>query len=282
MLQLRRLMGGRHYRLKRAWSESDWGTQGNLLGPKFSAHCKILQGVTVMFKAVLFDLDGTLLDIDMDDFLKHYFTKMISMASGEGYQEARHLAERIFQSTAVMIANRDSSRTNEEVFMADFYQHWPYSPEQFTPFFERFYEEGFPTLQSYCKPFPGVARMMDQLYSKGIKVVIATNAVFPKSALMDRLEWAEVGHHPYDLITSYEIMHFCKPHLEYYEEICDRISVHPTECLMVGNDVGEDIIAGKLGMKTFLVENRLIDQGDRFNPDWRGYWPDFFNFIKAI
>lgn len=235
-----------------------------------------------MFKAVLFDLDGTLLDIDMDVFLKYYFAKMIDMASTEGYQDARRLAELIYRSTGVMIANRDASRTNEEVFMEDFYQHWPYPRDEFTGFFERFYQRGFPTLSHHGKPFTGVAGMMDKICSKGMKVVIATNAVFPQTAVLNRLEWAEVGHYPYELITSYEIMHFCKPHLEYYEEICDRISVKPEECLMVGNDVGEDIIAGKLGMKTFLVENRLIDQDHRLEPDWRGFWTDFFRFVEQL
>ena len=75
-------------------------------------------------------------------------------------------------------------------------------------------------------------------------------------------------------------MHFCKPHVQYYEEIADRIGVHPEECLMIGNDTGEDLPASKIGMKTFLVEDMLIDKGSSHKPDWSGRLPDLFDFVR--
>lgn len=235
-----------------------------------------------MLKAVLFDLDGTLLNIDMEYFLKKYFASMMAMAGECGYQDVRKLAGQVYESTDVMIADLDPESTNEEVFMRDFYTKWAYSPEEFQPFFEKFYAECFPLLHKYCSSFPGVKAMMEKLFGRGLKVVVATNAVFPLSALQNRLDWAEVGHFDYELITSYEVMHFCKPHVQYYEEICDKIGVRPQECLMVGNDVGEDLIAGKAGMKTFLVEDMLIDRGENLQPDYRGKLTDLFKFMESI
>jgi len=235
-----------------------------------------------MVKAILFDLDGTLLDIDMEYFLKHYFRKMMIMADECGYSNSKRLAEHIFESTGIMIADRNPNTYNREVFMADFLKRWQYPREEMEAFFEKFYKMSFPQLKRYCRPFPGVPEMMETVFERDIKVIIATNAVFPVTALEQRLEWAGVGNFDYELITSYENMHFCKPHIEYYEEIIDNITVKPEECLMVGNDTGEDLPAGKIGIKTFLVEDRLIDRGGDFKPDWRGTLNDFFSFVEQF
>ena len=37
----------------------------------------------------------------------------------------------------------------------------------------------------------------------------------------------------------------------------------PEECLMVGNDVSEDMITEQLGMKTFLLTNCLINKENK-------------------
>ncbi|MGI6453642.1 MAG: HAD family hydrolase [Syntrophomonadaceae bacterium] len=235
-----------------------------------------------MFKAVLFDLDGTLLNINMDQFLKQYFRKMQEMAVSQGFTGVERLVQQIMLSTDAMIKNLDPGLRNQEVFERDFYQHWHYPHHEFQKFFERFYREGFPQLKQYTRPFTGVPEMLEEVFNKGYKVVIATNAVFPMTALIQRLEWAGLGQFPFDLITSYENMHFCKPQIQYYEEICQIIDTEPDQCLMVGNDVGEDIIASKLGMKTFLVENLLIDRGEGFTPDWRGSLDHLFMFIREL
>lgn len=236
-----------------------------------------------MFEAVLFDLDGTLLNINMEYFLKHYFRNMAEMAVECGYHDTKKLIEQINKSTWAMITNRDPQKTNEEVFMADFFRNWDYPPAEFEEFFHVFYEKRFPRLRQYSRPFVGVPDMIEGLLSKGLKIVIATNAVFPFTALQQRLDWAEIGHFRYELITSYEIMHFCKPHVEYYQEIVDKIGVKPEYCLMVGNDVGEDLPAGEIGIKTFLVENNLIsNRRVDYQPDWRGKLEDLFLFMKQL
>lgn len=235
-----------------------------------------------MFKAVLFDLDGTLLNINMDEFLQHYFRKMAYMAREAGYNEANLLIECVWRSTYAVIANRDPHLLNEEVFRDHFYRQWPVPREEFEPFFERFYEVGFPQLKEQTRPFPGIPEMMERVFAKGCKVVVATNAVFPLVALQQRLNWAGLESFKFDLITSYEVMHFCKPHPEYYQEIADKLGVKPEECLMVGNDIGEDLPAGTIGMKTFLVEEMLIDKGQQLKPNWRGRLNDLYDFFRSF
>ncbi len=236
-----------------------------------------------MFEALLFDLDGTLLNIDMDYFLPRYFAKMASMAQDHGYQGADRLMKQIWQSTEKMIANVNPHKTNEEVFFEDFYRNWPHPAEEFDKFFDMFYRDEFPKLNVFCQPFPGVPQMMEHLFlQRDFKIVIATNSVFPLTAIKSRLDWAGVGHFDYDFITSYETMHYCKPQPHYYEEICDVIGVKADNCLMVGNDTGEDLVAGQVGMKTFLVKDMLIDKGAGLQPDWQGELQQLFHFLKNI
>jgi len=90
----------------------------------------------------------------------------------------------------------------------------------------------------------------------GLQVVIATNPLFPLTAIEQRLEWAglPVEEFPFALITSYEIMHSTKPHLAYYEEIAQRLGVEEKKCLMVGDDWRLDIApAYAVGMQTYWV-----------------------------
>lgn len=235
-----------------------------------------------MFEAILFDLDGTLLNIDMNIFLQHYFRKMHEMARVSGYDEAQRMVEQVFKSTGVMIANRDPGFSNEAVFMQDFLSNWEYPEAEMRGFFDRFYASAFPDLQQYTRPFSGIPEMMKKIVDRGMKVVVATNAVFPLTALEQRLDWAGLGNFKFDLITSYEVMHFCKPHTDYYREITEQIGVNPTKCLMVGNDVGEDLPAARIGMKTFLVENMLIDKADGIKPDRRGRLSDLFAFVNSL
>lgn len=235
----------------------------------------------MMFEAILFDLDGTLLNINMNIFLQHYFREMMKMAE-VNQLDGRRLIEQVYKSTEIMIADRNPGTTNEQAFMRDFFSKTKWDEEKMRSFFDEFYETGFPRLKKYCQPFPGIPEMMEGIFKKNLKVVIATNAVFPLTALKQRLEWAGLGDFSFELITSYEIMHFCKPHPEYYEEITHLIKVSPGDCLMVGNDVGEDLPAGLLGMKTFLVDNLLIDNGSPYQPDWRGDLQSLYGFIKKI
>lgn len=46
---------------------------------------------------------------------------------------------------------------------------------------------------------------------------------------------------------------YCKPNLKYYREILDKIQVRPEDCLMIGNDVEEDMVAETMGMQVYLV-----------------------------
>jgi len=236
-----------------------------------------------MFEAVLFDLDGTLLDIDMDYFLTMYFKEMGRMAALSGCCDPKRMVAQILSSTDVMIKDINPKTRNEETFMNDFISNLEADELEMRAFFDDFYRIGFPRLQEYCRPFAGIPEMMAGVFKHGFKVVIATNSVFPREAVQARLKWAGVGEFKYELITCYENMHYCKPYPQYYQEIVENIGVDPSACLMIGNDTGEDLVAGEIGIKTFLVEDRIIDKGNSsYLPDWRGSMQELFEFMEKL
>jgi len=234
-----------------------------------------------MFKTILFDLDGTLLDIDMDVFIPKYFN-MIS-AKFSNLIEPHQFIEDLLYSTRLMIADKDPLTTNEEVFMNSFIPRIGISREELQPLLIDFYTNDFGQLQKYTRCEPLARKIIDWAFDKGYEVVIATNPVFPNLAIGHRLHWAGIKDYSYKLITTYENMHFCKPHQEYYEEILSFLGRKPDECLMVGNDVEEDLSAGTAGIKTYLVENYILNAKEHSPPpaDYIGYLNDFYRFMKS-
>lgn len=224
-------------------------------------------------EAVLFDLDGTLLKIDVERFFPEYFARLSTFVST--YISADDFMPRLMRSTTKMIENTDGRRTNQEVFVDEFFAGLEARKEELLPVFDRFYLNEFPDLRRYSAPVPGARAVVEKTLASGRKAAVATAPVFPRTAIIERLRWAGLADLPFSLVTSYEDMHFCKPRPEYYLEIAERLGCRPENCLMVGNDVEEDLVAKDVGMATFLVGPDIIHRGRRpCEPDWQGVLAD--------
>lgn len=231
-----------------------------------------------MIKTLLFDLDGTLLPMDMDDFIKHYFLKLTNRF--QHLMPPQEFIALLMRSTEAMIRSNDAAKTNEEVFVADFFRDFPRPAQEIMPLFEDFYQSDFRELKSVVGCSPAARAALDAATAKGYALVVATNPLFPRLAITERLRWAQIDDYPWELVTTYEEMHFCKPNPEYYREILGRLGLKPAECLMIGNDVEEDLIARRLGIKTFLVEDCLLNpRRISFETDYRGSLQDLAEFI---
>jgi HAD superfamily hydrolase (TIGR01549 family) len=227
----------------------------------------------------LFDLDGTLLPMDTEAFVQQYLRAL-----------APHVADLIppdklvfwlLEATKQMIRNGEAHRTNEEVFTEHFLQLAGLPKEAIWPHFDRFYDEHFPKLKVYAEPTPLSRRVVEAALNRGYKVAVATNPVFPRAAILERLRWAEVDDLPFDWVTIYEETHFCKPHPEYYREIADRLGVRPEECVMIGNDMQEDMVAQTVGMKTFYLTQFRINRGHPvYQPDQEGSMEELLSSIQ--
>ena len=211
-----------------------------------------------MRSSILFDLDDTLLDNAMETFLPKYLEALVPRMAH--LIPPHRFVEQLMSSTRAMTENTDPTRTNRQVFMEDFFPKVGHPPEVLMPIFDDFYANDFGRLRVYARTKPEARMIMEKVFAQDYTVVIATSPVFPLTAIEQRLEWAGVRDFDYALITSYENMHACKPHLTYYLEILSRIGCRAEECLMVGNSFEEDIApATKLGMTAFWVVEAKSD-----------------------
>lgn len=209
-------------------------------------------------KAVLFDLDGTLLPMDQDLFIKSYFKGIGKKLAGYGY-ESEKIVHTIWASTMAMLKN-DGATSNEELFWKMAQEICGKNIRDDEPYFNAFYEENFDELKSTCGYTPKAKQVVDILQKKGYTLALATNPVFPRIATHKRIGWAGLDKSQFALVTTYENSRYCKPNPAYYLDIVKELGVQPTECLMVGNDVREDMIAEGLGMKVFLLTDCLINR----------------------
>ena len=205
--------------------------------------------MTDTIKAVLFDLDGTLLDNDMDVFLPRYFERLAGRVAH--ILPPREFIAHLLAATQVMVAN-DGRATNEEVFSAAFYPFQGRSRAELEPILMDFYTNDFPELRRYTRRKPEARQLVQTALDLGCDVVIATNPLFPDIAVRHRLEWAGIADFPYRLVTGYENSRACKPNPLYYQGILEAIERPAAQCLMVGNEAG-DMVAGTLGCATYLI-----------------------------
>ncbi len=231
--------------------------------------------------AVLFDLDGTLLPMDNDEFTRGYFKLLAAKAAPYGY-DPRKLVDSVWAGTAAMAMN-DGSCTNEEAFWKKFAEIEGDRVYNDKPLFDEFYRNEFNQAAALCGTDPAARELIVFLKSSGIRVVLATNPIFPRIATMNRIGWAGLDPDDFELITTYENFQFSKPNPEYYREIARRCGLREEECLMVGNDAAEDTAAEEAGMSVFLITDHLINRDGRDISRWpNGGFEELDRYIRDI
>lgn len=210
-----------------------------------------------MFKALLIDLDDTILHNSMNDMIPAYFQALTRHA--QHLIPPDRLISALMDGMKAMEANDGNGLTNEAAFASVFFRELGQEPEEVKPLFLQFYAEEFPKLQPLTRPIPEARKLISWAFEKGLQVAIATNALFPRIAIEQRLEWAEVpvSEFAYDLVTTYEDMHALKPHPAYFREILKKLGREAEESLMVGDDWERDIVpAASLGISVFWASGR--------------------------
>ncbi len=210
---------------------------------------------------VLFDLDGTLLPMDQEAFTQGYFRLLAVKMAPYGY-EAKQLVKTIWAGTAAMVKN-DGQQSNEAVFWRVFSDVYGEKAHADKALFDGFYTNEFQAARSYCKMDPAAAEVIALCRQNGLRTALATNPIFPSVATESRIRWAGLQPQAFELYTTYENTGFCKPNPAYYRDIAERLGVAPQACLMVGNDVDEDMAARRLGMQVFLLTDCLINKDDK-------------------
>ena len=232
-------------------------------------------------KAVLFDLDGTLLPMDQDTFIKTYLGGLAKKLAPHGYHPDE-MVKAVYAGMKAMTMN-DGKNTNEVVFWNAFTSILGEKVREDIPIFDDFYRNEFQDVKNICGFLPQAAETVAKLKEMGYRVALATTPMFPSIATESRIRWAGMEPEDFEIFTTYENYHFCKPSLNYYKEVIENLGLKPEECLMVGNDVGEDMVTEELGMKVFLMPADLINKVDKDISKYpQGDFDDLLAYVERL
>ena len=210
---------------------------------------------------VLFDLDGTLLPMDQEVFIKAYLKGLAAKMAPYGF-DPQKISEALWVGTGAMMKT-DGSLRNDELFWKVFQGIvGPFGEEHFAAV-DDFYANEFQSVRDVCGFSPCAAKVIAGVKAKGLIPVLATNPLFPRAATESRVRWAGLEPEDFAYITVYDNSHYCKPNVKYYEEILGIIGAAPEECVMVGNDAKEDTAVEALGIPVFLLTDCLINSDGR-------------------
>jgi FMN phosphatase YigB (HAD superfamily) len=233
-----------------------------------------------MKNTFLFDLDGTVLPMDFDKFMELYFYNLGVYFHGK--IDPILLAKYIMEATEVMIKDKSEIK-NTDIFMNHFASLIDDDIEEYKEMFNSFYDSLFENVKASTYESEYMRKSIDLLKEKGYQVVIATNPLFPLKANYHRLRWAGFTPDEFSYITSFEQNRYCKPHIEFYEEVLGVIGKTPSECTMVGNDVFDDLTAGKIGIETYLITNHLLNKYNQdYKADKKGTYEEFYQYITTL
>ena len=205
-----------------------------------------------MFRAILFDLDNTLILFDESRFYQEYFRRI--EARFADLMPADIFRKRLIKATHALLQN-NGKLINAKYFMNAFTEQSDNQQDRLWNRFLNFYETEYDKIKVTLRLPEALHETFHMIVRSGLKLVLASNPIFPLSVQMKRLAWAGLDHFHFDLVTHIENMSFCKPRIEYYLEICRKINEPPQACLMVGNDPINDMIAARGGLKTYLTDD---------------------------
>ena len=236
-----------------------------------------------MVKTILFDLDGTMLPMDQDEFVKVYFSLLCKRFCPEMNMDDKSLIKAVWTATGAMIKN-NRVEPNNKIFWKIFADCCGEEVLEKEKDFDNFYVNEFNLCKKVCGYNPLVSQTINLLKSKGYTLIAATNPIFPAVATNNRIGWAGVDKNNFELITTYENSSSCKPNPAYFSEITDKLSLNANECLMVGNDIGEDMIAASsIGMDVFLVKDCMINRGEKDYSQYKqGSFEDFYKYAGDL
>ena len=132
-----------------------------------------------MYKNYLFDLDGTLLPMDMEYFTKLYFSSLCKRFVPVLNVDSDTLVKAIWKGTGAMTKN-DNTRKNKDVF-------WEVASSEcgidLTPYIEQFddyYTKEFIAAKEATSFTPFAKKSVDFIKQNGGRVIAATNPIFPR------------------------------------------------------------------------------------------------------
>ncbi len=231
-------------------------------------------------EAVFFDLDGTLVEVDMHRFVPVYLHRLTEQMR-ELVEPARAIRA-MHHAVAAMFANQDIGKTLETLLLEVLHDKLAITPQQYRECLKQFLRDDLDGLRPLVAGHALSSRLINAARARGWQVILATNPIFPRAVVDARVEWGGLDGDRFHHVTAYETDHFCKPNPEFFRENLALLEVEAERCLMVGNDTLHDLSASQVGMQTCLLTPWCIRRpGARYRPDWQGRHEELLAMIEA-
>jgi HAD superfamily hydrolase (TIGR01549 family) len=226
-------------------------------------------------KTILFDLDGTLIGMELEAFTQAYVQSITAFMSD--VWDPKAFGKSLMKGLYAMVSDMGEN-TNEQTFWnsmeADFGQDMRTVGQRLLSY----YENEFEACKSAIIPRKEAQDFINRAKGK-YRLVLATNPVFPIEAVKKRLEWGGIDLDAFEYISVYDNSTQNKPHAAYYQELIDKLDLDPAECIMVGNDVQEDGAAKLAGIDVFIVEGWVINRTSE-PTQHQGSWSDLIAWAE--
>lgn len=232
-------------------------------------------------QAILFDLDGTLVDVDMNRFVPSYLRRLTEYMRAQ--VNPAQAIQAVHHAVAAMFANTDANRTLESILLDVLDSELAISPELYAACLEQLCQNDLEELRPLVTGHPLSPQLIESSLNNGWEVVLATNPIFPRVVIDARLAWGELSSKDFHHVTAYETAHFCKPSALFFEEVLQQLQLPAEACLMVGNDTLHDLSASQVGMQTCLLTPWSIKRPEaHFKADWQGHHEELLALLESI
>jgi HAD superfamily hydrolase (TIGR01549 family) len=237
-----------------------------------------------MNKTLLLDLDNTLITNDKEPFVGAYVKTLANRLSSN--IDPNSIIKTLLSATKTMAQNQQPDLTLMDVFDTVFYPALGVRKEDVQATINQFYDRDFPGLRALTSPRPEAVRLVEQALGLGYQIGIATNPLFPLTAIQQRLAWANlpVDRYRFALVPSYSSFHFAKPDPAYFAEFLAQMGWPNGPVIMVGDDIEMDIVgARQLGIASFWISSGADTTWTGSDPEPpRGSLADVLPFVESV
>lgn len=234
-----------------------------------------------MIKTVLFDLDGTLLNMGESAFEKEYLRRMVLFLEQRYPGQGKALVKAVGYGAEAM-KKSDGTRRNALIFWEAFEQMSGKTREEMEPVITQYYQTDFSHIGDSYIPDADMQQAVQLLEQKGYQLLVATTPIVPRIANVQRVAWSGLGDIAWKDITSFEDYNWSKPDLRYYRQICDRFGFDPQNCLMVGDSLQKDYPATELGMDFYLILNEDSPEEEQQFTGKKGTRWDLLQYVQQL
>jgi len=234
----------------------------------------------VPIRAALFDLDGTLIDVDMQQFVPAYLRRLAGRLAA--YADPQRTVRTLHAAVMSMLDGTAGDCSLEELLRTMLAEQLQLDWPDYQAGLAAFCREDLDELRPLVKPHPLARTLVESCLARGWRVALATNPIFPRAVIEARLAWGGLADLPFQPVTSYETCRHCKPHAGFFADLLTELDLEPPACLMVGNDTLHDLAAARFGLPTCLLTTWRIDRpGSGVPADWEGEHHALLELLRA-